>query len=89
MKKTYEIVAASWPKASDPDVPVASRLNTLPRYVASRSLAKADWHYSTVLAGDVVAEVARLKQQPGRELQIHGSGALAQTLRRHDPCSSW
>jgi dihydrofolate reductase len=79
-RKTYEVFAASWPKATDPDDPIASRLNTLPKYVASRSLMSADWHNSTVLGADVVAEVTRMKEQPGRELQIHGSGALAQTL---------
>jgi len=79
-RKTYEIFAASWPKATDPDDPVASRLNTLPKYVASRTLAKADWQNSTVLEGDVVSEVAKLKKQPARELQMHGSGALSQTL---------
>ena len=82
-RKTYEIFAASWPNATDPDDPIASRLNTLPKYVASRSLARADWHSSTVLGGDVVAEVAKLKERPGRELQIHGSGALARSLLRH------
>jgi dihydrofolate reductase len=79
-RKTYEIFAASWPKATDPDDPIASRLNTLPKYVASRSLGRADWHNSTILGRDVVAEVGKLKEQPGGELQIHGSGALAQTL---------
>ena len=48
-RKTYEIFAASWPNATDPEDPIASRLNTLPKYVASRSLAHADWHNSTVL----------------------------------------
>jgi dihydrofolate reductase len=79
-RKTYEIFAASWPKNTDPDDPIAGRLNTLPKYVASRSLDRADWQNSTILGGDVVAEVAKLKEQPGRELQIHGSGGLAQTL---------
>src|ERR687891_2183175 len=55
-RHTYNIFATSWPKATDPDDPIASRLNTLPKYVASRSLARADWHNSTLLGGDVVAE---------------------------------
>jgi dihydrofolate reductase len=79
-RKTYDIFAGYWPRSSDPDDPIASKLNTLPKYVASRTLSKAEWRNSTVLAGDVVADVANLKEQPGRELQIHGSGLLAQTL---------
>ena len=79
-RKTYEIFAGSWPKNTDPNDPVASRLNTLPKYVASRSLEQADWNNSKILAGDVVAEVAKLKEQPGRELQMHGSGSLSQTM---------
>jgi dihydrofolate reductase len=79
-RKTYEIFAASWPKSTDPDDPVASRLNTLPKYVVSRTLARADWHNSTILGGDVATEVATLKAEAGRELQIHGSGTLSQTL---------
>ena len=52
--------------------------------MASATLAAADWQNSSILSGDVAAEVAKLKEQPGDELQVHGSGGLAQTLIDHD-----
>lgn len=79
-RKTYEIFAASWPQMNDPNDPVGSKLNSLPKYVASTTLTNAEWNNSNVMGGNVVAEVAKLKEQPGGELQIHGSGNLAQTL---------
>lgn len=79
-RNTYEIFAAAWPNSTDPNDPVAAKLNTLPKYVVSGTLTSADWHNSQILTGDVVAAVTKLKDQPGRELQLHGSGALVQSL---------
>ncbi len=79
-RKTYEIFAAHWPRVTDPDDPIASSLNALPKYVPSNTLTSAQWHNTTILGGDLLTEAARLKALPGKELQVHGSGALAQSL---------
>jgi dihydrofolate reductase len=79
-RRTYESFARDWPKMDDPADPVATALNHLPKYVASQSLTTADWAPSTILSGDVAERVAELKQQPGREVQIHGSARLGQSM---------
>jgi dihydrofolate reductase len=80
---TYEIMAAYWPQVTDEDE-VARKLNDLPKYVVSRTLDKVTWNNSTQIKGDPVKEVIKLKGEAGQELQVHGSGKLAQTLIRHD-----
>lgn len=76
---TYEIFAAHWPRVTDPADPIAGALNKLPKYVASKTLEKVDWNGSTLIR-DVGIEVPKLKQQVKRELQVHGSPGLIQTL---------
>ncbi|MGW6027834.1 dihydrofolate reductase family protein [Streptomyces sp. NPDC055099] len=77
-RRTYLNFARDWPKMTEH--PSAAILNGLPKYVASHSLTTAEWDPTTILSGDIPAQVAELKRQPGRELQIHGSGRLGQSL---------
>jgi len=77
-RKTYDIFAAYWPAHGDfwPGV------NDVRKYVVSRSLAQADWNNTAVLRS--VDEVRQLKESDGSDLQVHGSGNLAQSLLKHD-----
>jgi dihydrofolate reductase len=79
-RKTYEIFAAYWPKQGD-NVPFASFLNSVPKYVASRTLQEPlEWNNSHLLKGDAAEAVRRLKEEEGGDVVIIGSGDLAQTL---------
>jgi dihydrofolate reductase len=78
---TYEIFAAHWPYDQGP---IADRLNSTRKHVASTTLDRVDWNNSTLVTGDVAEYVARLKEQDGPEIQVHGSPGLIQTLLRHD-----
>lgn len=69
--------------AADDDA-FADRMNTLPKYVASTTLTNLEWNNSTLLSGDVARAVADLKNEPGKDIVVHGSGGLTQTLMQHN-----
>ncbi len=78
---TYEGFAAAWPTMEGTGE-FGERMNAMPKYVASRTLGEAEWN-ATILEGDLVAEVAGLKEQPGQDLLIHGSADLVDELSQH------
>ena len=83
-RRTYEIFAGHWPRVTDPNDPIAVKLNSVRKVVASRTLKQADWHNTTIISGDVAAAVAKLKEEPGNEIQVSGSSGLLQTLLKYD-----
>jgi dihydrofolate reductase len=82
-RRTYEGFAAAWPSRTD-DVGFADKMNSMPKYVVSTTMDTAEWSNSTVIRGDVAAEIAKLKERPGGDLLVAGSAQLVQTLAEHD-----
>ena len=78
---TYQGFAAAWPSVPGE---FGDKFNNMPKYVVSSTLEKADWKNSTVLKGDVVDEVSKLKQKLKGNIVVHGSARLVQTLVEHD-----
>jgi dihydrofolate reductase len=83
-RKTYDIFASYWPKVTDPANPIATALNSRPKYVVSRSLERVTWNNSSLIKGDVVAELRRIRQKPGRTLHTWGSTEVLQALLKND-----
>jgi dihydrofolate reductase len=77
---TYSTFARTWPSQGGD---YADRLNSMPKSVFSSTLDTAAWSNTTVIRGDAVAAVAKLKEQAGRDLIVYGHGRLAQTLLEH------
>jgi dihydrofolate reductase len=78
---TYELFASSWPGRTDPDG-FADKFNSMPKYVATRTLDKLAWN-AHALRGDLAGEVAKLKRRPGKDIAIHGSVSVVNALTRH------
>ena len=79
-RRTYEYLVARWPSRTGV---WADRLNTMPKYVVSSTLVDPEWTNSTVLTGDVLNEVTKLKDRLDGEIVVNGSGQLARTLIEH------
>jgi len=77
---TYEGMAAYWTSAQGVD---ADFMNSLPKFVFSRTLARADWNNATLVKDQADEEVGKLKRQPGKDIYIFGSAELSSTLMRH------
>ena len=80
-RRTYEWLAARWPTRSGE---LADRLNSMPKYVVSSTLEHPEWNNSTVLSGDVLNEVSKLKQELDGEIVVPASYQLGRTLIEHD-----
>jgi dihydrofolate reductase len=81
-RRTYDIMAAYWPHASEAEG--APTFNNATKYVASRGRPTLEWSNSVLIEGDAADGIAALKKEDGPELQVHGSANLIQTLLRHD-----
>ena len=79
---TYEDWAPYWPTSTDE--PYASHINNTPKYVVSTTLNKVEWKNSTLIKGNLMAERAKLKQQPGKNIGVAGSPTLVQSLLQND-----
>ncbi len=82
-RTTYDIFSAYWPRATDPNDPIAGALNSLPKFVASRTQNTFSWNESSHVR-NVTKEIVDLKKRFPREVQVHGSCGLAQTLIEND-----
>src|SRR5262249_21530873 len=80
---SYQAMAGFWPQVTDPANRVAAQFNSCPKYVVTATLDDLSWPGAVPLRGDIPKQVAELKQAPGRDLQIHGSGALARSPMPH------
>ena len=82
---TYQEFASYWPGVSAEEEPFADYMNNTPKYIVSRTLeGPLEWNNSTLIKGNLVEEISRLKRQPGKNIGITGSVTLVQSLLQED-----
>ncbi|MEU4233572.1 dihydrofolate reductase family protein [Nonomuraea sp. NPDC026600] len=79
-RRTYEEFAAHWPHEDPATNPFADRMNNTPKYVVTTTLDTAEWQNTTIIKGDVAAQLTELKRQPGKDIGMTGSATLARSL---------
>jgi len=82
-RRTYEGFAQAWPSIPADETGFSQKMNEIPKFVVSSTLEQADWNNSTVVRGNVVEEVTKLKGEPGGDLLVAGSAQLVQALAAH------
>jgi dihydrofolate reductase len=80
---TYQGFAEAWPSRPD-DLGFADKMNGMPKFVVSTTLGEVEWSNSQLINDNVAEEITRLKEQPGGDILIYGSGQLVSTLMQHD-----
>jgi dihydrofolate reductase len=81
-RRTYNVFSPAWQSRSGD--PLSERMNTIPKYVVSRTLEDPDWANTTVISSDVAAEIRKLKAQPGQDIVQYGFGAVSTLLMEND-----
>jgi len=81
-RMTYQLMASYWPTptAITDDPEVAGKMNSIPKIVFSKTLEKVEWNNTRLVKGNIVEEISKLKQQPGKDLYIFGSANLASSI---------
>jgi dihydrofolate reductase len=80
-RRTYDGFAAAWPTRSGD--PLSDQFNAMPKYVVSTTLKDPQWNNTKVIDGDVVGEITRMKQAPGKDIVQYGFGAVSRLLLEH------
>jgi dihydrofolate reductase len=88
-RKTYEGFAAAWPGRLGTGDPFAEKINTMPKYVISSTLTDPEWENTTVLSGDPIEEVSKLRDADGGPILVNGSAQLVHALGKTDLVDEW